>query len=110
MSKNHGNGVKINAPSTITTFDGDESPSLNAASHEEEKCNERTSKNNQDLMLVSVRSRNAVSRREDETDEYGINELNAKLEWKLMISDPSLKVSKLFCLHFQWLFVFFRVL
>jgi influenza virus NS1A-binding protein len=81
------NGVKLNVP-----YDADDSsPGLNAASHEEEVCNERTSKNNQDLMLVSVRSRNAVSRREDETDEYGINELNAKLEWKLMISDPNLK-------------------
>jgi influenza virus NS1A-binding protein len=89
MAKNNGNGIQINAPS----YDGDDSSSigLNATTAEEEVVNERTSKNNQDLMLVSVRSRNVVSCREDDTDEYGINELNAKLEWKLMISDPNLK-------------------
>lgn len=84
---NNSQGIQINAP-----YDAEDGPTLNACSLEEEVCNERTSKNNQGLSLVAVRSRNAVSRREDDTDEYGINELNAKLEWKLMINDPDLKV------------------
>uniref|UniRef100_A0A7E4W4A8 BTB domain-containing protein n=1 Tax=Panagrellus redivivus TaxID=6233 RepID=A0A7E4W4A8_PANRE len=69
------------------------SPNLTRNSHEEDEAltTERTSKSNQKLALMSVRSRNAVSRRDDETDEWGVNDLNAKLEWKLMISDPELK-------------------
>jgi len=72
-------------------YDIGDSSFTNLSSLEEELCNERTSKRNQDLVLIALRSRNAVSRRDDDTDDWGANDLDAKLEWQLMISDPDLK-------------------
>lgn len=74
----------------------DDSNLKSSSSKDEDACNERTSKRNQDLVFIAVRSRNAVSRRDDDTDYWGANDLNAKLEWQLMISDPDIKVCCLF--------------
>ena len=77
-------------------YDIGDSSFTNLSILEEELCNERTSKRNQDLVLIALRSRNAVSRRDDDTDDWGANDLDAKLEWQLIISDPDLKVCFIF--------------
>ncbi|KAE9550938.1 hypothetical protein FO519_005852 [Halicephalobus sp. NKZ332] len=77
--------------STNYPYDVEDQSFTNLSSLEEELCNERTSKRNQDLVLIALRSRNAVSRRDDDTDDWGANDLDAKLEWQLIISDPDLK-------------------
>ena len=82
--------------STNYPYDVGDNSFTNLSSLEEELCNERTSKRNQDLVLIALRTRNAVSRRDDDTDDWGANDLDAKLEWQLIISDPDLKVGSKF--------------
>lgn len=44
------------------------------------------------LIFVPQRQRNAVSRREDETDSWGNEELDSKEEYRLLLRDASLRV------------------
>lgn len=46
----------------------------------------------EELTLVPQRVRNAVSRRDDDTDQWGAEELEAREEHTLILRDHSLKV------------------
>lgn len=45
-----------------------------------------------DLVFVTIRQRNAVSRREDNTDSWGIDEIDSKEECKLVLRDVNAMV------------------